>query len=106
MADWGHLAENVARIADMLWFWLSSEYASWTADPDELDAERRRRKRDGYRPPPEPLVEPVASRPPSLHEQLVEDYAQNAIAAQNPTVEIADRWLTDDEFDRVMGLDL
>ncbi len=41
-------------------YFLRSEYASWITDPDdpEVKAERALRKRQGIKPPPQPLIPP------------------------------------------------
>lgn len=51
-------------------YWLNSEYTSWITDPNdrEVREERLRRKRLGIKPPPAPLLPPVAMRPPDLAE--------------------------------------
>lgn len=93
MADWGDLAENVARLVDLLDFYITHQYAQWTADPEEVEAARRSRQK----PPPFPLVRPVAARPPSLHERLA---ATHAAQASEYTVDPnAPRMVSDDEFD-------
>lgn|GEM_PF-5806979 len=47
-------------------YYLNSEYANWIADPDDKEAkqERERRKRAGIKPPPIPILPPVAKRAP------------------------------------------
>lgn len=64
--EWSHTDENLATLLDTLTYWLGSEYAQWTTDPEdpEVQAAREERKRSGVKPPPVPLVTPVASRPP------------------------------------------
>jgi len=101
MADWGHLPENVARLVDVMTAWLNYEYQSWTADPDEVEAERKRKKRLRIKPPPSPLIQPVASRPPSLHERCMDEFVAAASdwnAASEP------RMVSSDDFDRLLGL--
>lgn len=93
MADWGDLAENVARLVDRIDFYVTHQYAQWTADPDEVAAARRSRQK----PPPFPLIRPVAARPPSLHERLNESYA--AQASEYTVNPLAPRMVSDDEFD-------
>lgn len=97
LADWSQLAENVARLVDLMTAWLNYEYAQWTADEDEIkDARRHRRK-----PPPFPLIPPVASRPLSLHERLTEAYEARA---SEFNVDVSPRMVSDDEFDQLLGL--
>jgi hypothetical protein len=101
MADWGHLAENVARLVDLMTAWLNYEYQSWTSDPEEVEQERRRRKQMRVKPPPSPLIQPVASRPPSLHEKYMGEFLTVA-ADWNPVSE--PRLVSSDEFDAMLGL--
>lgn len=98
LADWGHLPENVARLVDLMTAWLHYEYASWTADPDEV-AETRKRSR---KPPPFPIIPPVAARPPSLHGQLLEQHA--AQMAEFDLDPAAPRMVSDEEFDASLEL--
>lgn len=69
-------SENLAMLVDRDDYWLNSEYASWTSDPDDPEAkrERARRKRDGIKPPPLPILPPVAMRPPELAAKRAEQY--------------------------------
>lgn len=93
MADWGDLAENVARLVDLLDFYISHQYAQWTADPEEVEAARRSRRK----PPPFPLIRPVAARPRSLHDRMTQIHT--AQAAEYLVDPLAPRMVTDDEFD-------
>lgn len=104
MADWGHLAENVARLVDIMNAWLTYEYASWTADPDEVEAQRKARKKSGIKPPPFPLIQPVASRPRSLQERLVDEYVEQAADFRLPVQETGSKLITSDEFDTLLEL--
>lgn len=96
LADWSKLAENVARLVDLVEFWLSSEYAKWTADEDEIKASRRNRRK----PPPHPLIAPVAQRPPSVHHRLTEQY--EAMASEFRVEPPVQRMVTDEEFDELL----
>ena len=106
MADWGHLAENVAKLVDVMSAWLGYEYANWTADPDEVEEERRMRKRAKIKPPPAPLIRPVASRPESLQDVLVQDYVEQAMRYQPPNRDRGPRMVDIDEFDRLLELSM
>ncbi|WP_418346166.1 hypothetical protein [Rhodococcus pyridinivorans] len=57
-------------------YWLNSEYASWVTDPNdrEVKEERLRRQRLGIKPPPMPLLPPVALRPPDLAQLRLSQY--------------------------------
>jgi hypothetical protein len=96
LADWGHLPENVARLVDLMTAWLNYEYASWTADPDEVASARKRKRK----PPPFPIIPPVAARPRSLHEQLAEHHA--AIVAEHDVDPTSPRMVSDEEFDELL----
>lgn len=108
--DWNHMAANLAELVDLMSYWLQSEYARWTYDPDDPDNKRaeRERKRAGIKPPPIPLVRPVAHRPPSVagsyqhaYEQLVDQLGAGLSADGEPA---GTRWVSSDEFDRALGL--
>lgn len=102
MADWGYIPENLARLVDLMTAWLNYEYASWTADPDEVEEERKKRKRAKVKPPPRPLIQPVAARPPSLHEQLEEIYAEDAVKHQLPEVDASPQMVDSETFDALI----
>jgi hypothetical protein len=104
MADWGHLAENVARLVDIMNAWLNYEYSSWTADPDEVEAQRKARKKAGVKPPPFPLIQPVAARPKSLQDDLLNEYVDRAAEFRLPVDEAAPRLISSDEFDALLGI--
>lgn len=110
--DWNHLAANMADLVDLMTYWLQSEYAKWTYDPEDPDnkraeAERRRRR---IKPPPIPLVRPVAHRPPSVAQSYEKAYAQLVEQFGAPAAGQADdgpagkQWLSSDEFDQALGL--
>lgn len=63
---WSNTEENLAMLVDRLAFWLDQMWGQWTIDPDDPEVKRAReeRKRSGQKPPPVPLVPPVAKRPP------------------------------------------
>lgn len=85
--EWASTDENIARLVDREDYWLNSEYTSWVQDPDddEIKAERLRRKRLGIKPPPAPILYPVAERPTDLHITLLEEaVAQSRRAAEPP----------------------
>ncbi|MCK8671008.1 hypothetical protein M1M07_07735 [Rhodococcus sp. HM1] len=79
-------SENLAMLVDRENYWLNSEYSSWVTDPDDpaVKAERARRKKQGIRPAPVPILPPVALRPPDLAElrnsQYEEAIAEHAAA--------------------------
>lgn len=110
--DWTHLAANVAGLFDLMSFWLHSEYARWTTDPDDPDYRRavRERRRAGIKPPPFPIPPPVAHRPPSVateyrqaYDELTELYGR-APAGREVASRAESRLVSSDEFDRIFGL--
>lgn len=67
----------MAMFLDRFDFFLNSEYASWTADAKseaqrKADAEKRRR--DGHKTPPTPLLFPVALRPDDVRRARLDQY--------------------------------
>lgn len=102
---WSLTDENLAMLIDRLDYWLTSEYAQWTTDPDdpEVKAARAERKRRGHKPPPVPIISPVAHRPPSKHQELAKraqelrDYYNGSTAKQpgESTFDALDRLLGD-----------
>ncbi|WP_052056365.1 hypothetical protein [Rhodococcoides fascians] len=81
-------SENLAMLVDRKDYWLNSEYRTWVTDPDdpEVIAERERRKREKVKPPPTPLLVPVAQRPEAVAAVLRERY-QAALLQFAPKVE-------------------
>lgn len=78
--QWTSTDENIARLVDRDDYYLRSMYSQWTHDPDDKEAARERaeRKRRGVKPPPEPLVAPVAVRPPKAATEMWHDYLERA----------------------------
>lgn len=114
LADWSQDATNTADLLDLATYWLRSEYAKWTADPDDKKAkqERARRKREGIKPPPFPIIEPVAARPPSLaaeyrkaYEQLLSQYGDGTRVDENGVPVTGGKHLvSSDAFDATFGI--
>lgn len=94
--EWTPTDENIARLVDREDFYLNSEWARWTADPDdpEAKAEHERRERLGIKPPAAPILRPVAVRPPGMQEALVEQTRRRIeLAGQPPKKKISVRQL-------------
>lgn len=71
--NWTRQDENQAQLVDLLSYWLNAEYVNWTTDPEEakeLAADRSEKPK----PPPFPIIEPVAHRPPAIHEAALDRY--------------------------------
>lgn len=102
--DWGHMAANLAQLVDLWTFWLTSEYARWIHDPDDPETKRRERerKRQGIKPPPVPLVPPVAHRPPTVAAAYEEQYLHQVAEHDQPRA--VKELVSSEEFDRIFGL--
>ena len=120
LADWSLIATNLADLVDLMSYWLRSEYTKWVTDPDDPEVKKalERRKKTGQKPPPIPLVEPVAARPPSLallyqqqYAELLEHYGEQltagaALARDGEGVDLGGgkRLVTSDVFDALLGI--
>ncbi|MDI9900260.1 hypothetical protein QM716_10375 [Rhodococcus sp. IEGM 1409] len=79
-------SENLAMLVDRDDYWLNSEYASWIADPDDKEAqkERERRKREGIKPPPVPVLPPVAKRSAKDMSALAAEFLEKRAVVEPP----------------------
>ncbi|MBF6515517.1 hypothetical protein IU421_14690 [Nocardia cyriacigeorgica] len=75
-------SENLAMLVDRADFLNNFGYVSGTTDPDDPDVKRERAERlkHGIKPPPMPILAPVAQRPPEITAELIERYRK----AQQP----------------------
>lgn len=107
--DWNHMSANLAELVDLWHFWLQAEYAKWIYDPDDpaVKAEAERRKRQKIKPPPVPLIPPVAHRPASVAEQYQArfDEVSSLYAAPKVAIEVdGKRFVSSADFDAVIDL--
>ncbi|MBF5002217.1 hypothetical protein IRT45_34435 [Nocardia sp. BSTN01] len=67
-------SENIARLVDRLDYLLNFDYVGGTTDPDdpEVKRDRERRKAAGIKPPPLPILAPIALRDPDVTAELAE----------------------------------
>lgn len=90
-------------------YWLNSEYAKWIVDPDDPEVKAQRKRK--VKPPPFPLIAPVAHRPPSVATEYEQAYVELVETVRpttagppqkssGPVVE----WVTSAEFDRVLEM--
>jgi hypothetical protein len=84
-------------------YWLNAEYAQWTADPDEV------KRGPKVKPPPVPLVPPVAHRPPSVAETYMAEFAKLAeslgVGEDRPPSareRARSRWVSSDQADALI----
>lgn len=89
---------NMARLVDLLEYRLNVDYASWITNPSEAKRARARAERDGIKPPPFPLVPPVALRPPSVHAELQAEH-------DDLTAQFSRRPASRAEFDAALGVE-
>lgn len=113
--DWNHLAANIAELVDLMHFKVQADYTQWITDPDDpkVKAELADRKRRGIKPPPVPIVPPVAHRPDSVatdyvaaYQRLVEQYLPDTGEAgtRSQIAVPGKRWVTTAELDKVLEL--
>lgn len=116
MAGWSMLASNVAELVDLMTHWLYAKHAEWTTDPEDPETKRRNeaRKRAGYKPPPIPIIAPVAIRPPSLAAAYQRRYEELAAQFRDPMVDVLTegvevrpgvRRVTSDMFTKALGVE-
>lgn len=82
--DWSRTDENIARLVDRDDYYLNASYNQWITDPNDPELKRRQadRKRAGIKPPPHPVLMPVAARPPELHLRLAATALEQAQGTQ------------------------
>lgn len=77
-------SENLAMLVDRDDFYLNSEYSQWVTDPNDpqVKAERARRLKYGIKPPPVPVLRPVAMRRAELTAVLSKKYASSGVLVE------------------------
>lgn len=82
-------SENLAMLVDRDDFYLNSEYSQWVTDPNDpqVKAERARRLKYGIKPPPVPVLRPVAMRRAELTAVLSKRYASSGTLVEQPMPE-------------------
>jgi len=67
-------------------FGLNFEYSGAITDPDdpEVTAERAKLKRAGIKPPPQPLLRPIAQRDPGVTASMLEQLKAEAVKYSIP----------------------
>ena len=81
-SKWTRQDENQAQLLDVMTYWLNAEYAKWTTDPEE--AKELANRGDKPKPPPFPIIEPVALRPPAVQAAAMERY-RSQLEKYSPT---------------------
>jgi hypothetical protein len=98
---WGPHEENTARLLEVRSYALDLTWADRTIDPNDPEVIRERRAARHRKPPPHPIIPPIALRPPWAADERMRDYTA-ALEAHQPST--APRTVTLDEWDRAAGL--
>jgi hypothetical protein len=79
-------SENLAMLVDRKDFDLTFDYVNAVHDPDDPEAKKAReeRKQQGIKPPPMPIIRPVAHRRPEITAALVEACVEREREANEP----------------------
>lgn len=105
LSHWGPHEENTALLLEAESYALQLAWVDRITDPEDpaVKRERAQAKRAGIKPPPHPLIPPVAHRPDTLAARRLREYieAVEKYQAGPPPEEL---YLSSNEFDRVMGL--
>ncbi|HEY3483326.1 MAG TPA: hypothetical protein VGL02_31005 [Streptomyces sp.] len=103
--NWSPHMENTARLYEVLAYRLDLEWADRTADPDDREVKRRRAedKRRGVKPPPRPLIPPVALRPVDLAQQRLDAYLAEVAKYAAPARERV--FVSSRQFDDLLDLE-
>jgi hypothetical protein len=105
LTHWGPHEENTALLLEATAYELELAWSDRITDPDDPKVKRDRllAKRAGIKPPPHPLIPPVAHRPDSLAERRLREYIEALERYQaGPPPEV--KYLTSRDFDRELGL--
>ncbi|QSE94200.1 hypothetical protein JWS13_39175 [Rhodococcus pseudokoreensis] len=99
-------SENWAMLLDRIEYTLNSAYADRITDPDDpkVAAERARREMLGLKPPPMPLIRPVALRPPAIDEVRRQMYQEQVDLYKTPEAN-EDGTLSVAEYMRLRGIE-
>jgi hypothetical protein len=102
--DWDAHKENTARLLEIEAYKLELAWIDRTTDPNDKDVKRERLKaeRAGIKPPPHPMVPPIAMRPPEIREERLQEYL-DVLASLCPAARET-QLVGTDEFDELLGL--
>jgi hypothetical protein len=106
--EWGHHEENTARLLEAIDHLIRMEWTDRITDPEDPEVKRARAeaKRSGHRPPPRPVLEPAALRPPEYARQREEAWLADLAAATEPaTPQVGERrrYVSLTEFDALIS---
>lgn len=104
-AAWGPHEENTARLLDLTEHEVQTAWTDRITDPEdpEVMRERAEAKRKNHKPPPTPLILPVALRPEKIAEQRFMEYVEAAAKLVPQRVKES---VSSSEFDAALGLEV
>lgn len=102
--NWGAHEENTARLLEIEAYKLELAWIDRTTDPNDREVRRERlaAEQAGLKPPPHPMIPPIAMRPAEISEERLQEYLEAVSSFNTPHREA--RLVDTEEFDRVMGL--
>jgi hypothetical protein len=102
-AEWGPHEENTARLLEVQAYALDWQWQRETVDPDDpkVRRERMEAKRNGIKPPPRPLIPPVAARPSGMAEKRLTEYLEQVSAHLSPKA--TRRMVSIEEFNELIS---
>jgi hypothetical protein len=99
--EWGPHEENTARLYELMRWQGGLEWADRTTDPEEARKQAAIAKRNKIKPPDQPLIPPVALRPPGESERRLQAFIEEAAKYQPKAAASS---VSRAEFDRAHGL--
>lgn len=102
--NWDAHKENTARLLEIEAYKLELAWIDRTTDPNDREVKRERleAERAGIKPPPHPMIPPIAMRPAEISEERLQEYLDAVSSFNAPNRET--RMVDSEEFDRLMGL--
>jgi len=91
---WGFHEENTAQLLDVLSTRLDWTWTDRTTDPEDQEVKAALAKQKDQKPPPTPIIRPVAWRPRAVAEQRVQEYIDSVTSLGVPR---QDKPASDDE---------
>lgn len=104
-STWGPHEENTARLLETRAFELGLTWADRTIDQDDpaVKRERAEARRAGIKPPPEPLIPPVALRPRAIAEKRIQEYLDE-VGKYHTATQPKTQLMTSSEYDKAKGI--
>lgn len=82
--DWGPHEENTALLLETITAQLDWGWADRTIDPEDPEVQAEQRRRKTVKPPPHPILRPVAFRPAKETEERVQHYMEEIVRYTPP----------------------